>query len=44
MYMRLDPVGPWAGHAKAQARKIMSNERLRIVTRHGRTMQHVAAG
>jgi tetratricopeptide (TPR) repeat protein len=45
MYMRLDPVGPWAGHAKAQARKIMSNERLRIVTRPGRTMQqHVAAG
>jgi len=45
MYMRLDPVGPWAGHAKAQARKIMSGERLRIVSRHGRTMQqHVAAG
>jgi len=44
MYMRLDPVGPWAGHAKAQARKIMAGERLRIVTRHGRTMQHVAFG
>jgi len=44
MYMRLDPVGPWAGHAKAQARKIMSGERLRIVTRHGRIMQHVVNG
>ncbi len=36
MYVRLDPVGPWANHAKGQARKIMSSERLTIVARRGR--------
>lgn len=36
MYARLDPVGPWASHAKCQARKILSNERLSIVSRRGR--------
>ena len=41
-YVRLDPVGPWAGHAKAQARKIiLRSEKLCIVSRHGRL---VAAG
>jgi tetratricopeptide (TPR) repeat protein len=35
MYARLDPVGPWASHAKGQARKILSNERLSIVSRRG---------
>lgn len=35
MYVRLDPVGPWANHAKGQARKILSGERLRIVSRRG---------
>jgi tetratricopeptide (TPR) repeat protein len=34
-YVRLDPVGPWASHAKGQARKILSNERLSIVCRRG---------
>jgi tetratricopeptide (TPR) repeat protein len=38
-YVRLDPVGPWATHAKAQARKILSKERLSIVTRAGRLVQ-----
>jgi tetratricopeptide (TPR) repeat protein len=42
-YVRLDPVGPWAGHAKAQADKIMAGEKLCIVSRHGRTMQQAAA-
>jgi tetratricopeptide (TPR) repeat protein len=32
-YMRLDPVGPWAAHAKGQARKILGLEKLRIVSR-----------
>jgi tetratricopeptide (TPR) repeat protein len=41
MYVRLDPVGPWASHAKGQARKILSGERLRIVSRRGTL---VAAG
>jgi len=35
-YVRLDPVGPWANHAKAQAKKILSTERLTIVSRAGR--------
>jgi len=35
IYTRLDPVGPWASHAKVQARKILSNERLSIVSRRG---------
>jgi tetratricopeptide (TPR) repeat protein len=41
VYVRLDPVGPWASHAKGQARKILSGERLTIVSRRGRL---VAAG
>ncbi|HEV2619116.1 MAG TPA: tetratricopeptide repeat protein [Acidobacteriaceae bacterium] len=38
-YVRLDPVGPWASHAKAQAKKILSTERLSIVSRAGRLVQ-----
>jgi tetratricopeptide (TPR) repeat protein len=38
-YVRLDPVGPWANHAKTQAKKILSTERLSIVTRAGRLVQ-----
>ena len=38
-YVRLDPVGPWANHAKAQAKKILSTERLAIVYRSGRPVQ-----
>jgi len=41
IYVRLDPVGPWASHAKTQARKILSSEKLTIVSRRGRL---VAAG
>ena len=41
-YVRLDPVGPWAAHAKGQTRKILSMERLSIVSRSGR--RAVAAG
>jgi tetratricopeptide (TPR) repeat protein len=40
-YVRLDPIGPWANHAKAQAKSILSSERLSIVSRAGRL---VAAG
>ncbi len=36
MYCRLDPVGPWASHAKTRAKKILGNERLTIVSRRGR--------
>jgi tetratricopeptide (TPR) repeat protein len=35
-YVRLDPVGPWSAHAQAQARKILSSEKLSIVSRRGR--------
>jgi tetratricopeptide (TPR) repeat protein len=35
-YVRLDPVGPWASHAKTQAKKILAGERLHIVARAGR--------
>jgi len=35
-YIRLDPVGPWASHAKGQTRKILAMEKLRIVSRSGR--------
>jgi tetratricopeptide (TPR) repeat protein len=35
-YVRLDPVGPWANHAQAQAKKILSAEKLSIVCRRGR--------
>jgi tetratricopeptide (TPR) repeat protein len=40
-YVRLDPVGPWANHAKSQAKSILSSERLSIVSRAGHL---VAAG
>jgi tetratricopeptide (TPR) repeat protein len=38
-YTRLDPTGPWANHARGQAKKILGSERLAIVTRHGRLMR-----
>jgi tetratricopeptide (TPR) repeat protein len=41
-YVRLDPVGPWAKHAKEQARKILNTEKLSIVSRRGRVVK--AAG
>ena len=38
-YVRLDPVGPWSHHAKAQAKKILSMERLTIVYRNSRPVK-----
>jgi tetratricopeptide (TPR) repeat protein len=35
-YVRLDPIGPWASHAQGQAKKILSSEKLSIVSRRGR--------
>jgi tetratricopeptide (TPR) repeat protein len=32
-YLRYDPIGPWASHARNQARKILDRERLAIVWR-----------
>jgi len=39
LYAKLDPAGPWASHARGQAKKILGGERLAIVSRHGRTMK-----
>ncbi len=36
MYLQLDPVGPWAAHARQQARRILAGERLTIVARGGK--------
>ena len=33
VYLKLDPVGPWANHARIQSRKILSREKLMIVHR-----------
>jgi tetratricopeptide (TPR) repeat protein len=38
-YVQLDPSGPWASHARSQAKRILGAERLSIVTRHGRLMK-----
>jgi tetratricopeptide (TPR) repeat protein len=38
-YAQLDPTGPWASHARAQAKKILGSSGLAIVSRHGRTMK-----
>jgi tetratricopeptide (TPR) repeat protein len=35
-YIKLDPIGPWANHARCQARKILERESLKIVHRSGR--------
>ena len=35
-YVRLDPVGPWATHARMQARRTLATERLSIVSRGGK--------
>jgi tetratricopeptide (TPR) repeat protein len=32
-YIKLDPVGPWANHARGQQRKVLSSESLTIVHR-----------
>jgi tetratricopeptide (TPR) repeat protein len=36
-YTRLDPIGPWANHARLQAKKILEREQLTIVWRRGHT-------
>ncbi len=35
-YIKLDPIGPWANHARCQARKILERDSLAIVHRSGR--------
>ena len=36
-YLKLDPVGPWANHARGQTRKILDREKLAIVFRSPRS-------
>ena len=36
-YVKLDPIGPWANHARLQIRKILDREDLNIVWRRPRT-------
>jgi tetratricopeptide (TPR) repeat protein len=36
-YLKLDPIGPWANHARGQIRKILDREKLVIVARGPRT-------
>ena len=36
IYVRLDSSGPWSAHARGQAKKILSGEKMRIVSRRGR--------
>lgn len=36
IYLKLDPAGPWANHARAQAKKILARERLAVVWRGNR--------
>ncbi len=35
-YLQLDPIGPWAAHARQQARRILAAEKLTIVARGGK--------
>ena len=37
IYLKLDPTGPWASHAREQARKILEREKLTIVYRAAQT-------
>ncbi len=37
-YLRLDPIGPWANHARGQIRKILDREKLTIVYRSPRVI------
>jgi tetratricopeptide (TPR) repeat protein len=43
-YLKLDPVGPWANHARGQARKILDREKLSIVWRGTKSIAFVTAG
>lgn len=37
LYLRLDPVSPWATHARLQARRTLASEQMSIVTRGGKS-------
>jgi tetratricopeptide (TPR) repeat protein len=33
IYLKLDPAGPWANHARSQAKKILEREKLTVIWR-----------
>lgn len=35
-YVKMDPVGPWAAHARSQAKRILASEKLKVVCRGGK--------
>lgn len=39
IYLKLDPAGPWANHARGQAKKILAREKLAVVWRGSRQMR-----
>ncbi len=43
-YLRLDPIGPWAAHARQQARRVLATEKLVIVARDGKRLDVVGSG
>lgn len=40
-YVKLDPVGPWANHARGQAKKILDREKLTVVWRRQKSVAPV---
>ena len=42
-YLQLDPIGPWAAHARQQTRSILAAEKLTIVTRGGKRTEAARA-
>jgi tetratricopeptide (TPR) repeat protein len=43
IYLKLDPAGPWANHARGQAKKILAREKLTVVW-HGAGKHRAHAG
>jgi tetratricopeptide (TPR) repeat protein len=42
VYLKLDPIGPWANHARGQTRKILDREKLSIVWRNSSRPSRIA--
>jgi tetratricopeptide (TPR) repeat protein len=40
IYLKLDPAGPWASHARDQVKKILEREKLAIVWRKSKLPCH----
>lgn len=42
-YLRLDPIGPWANHARGQARKILDREKLSVTWRNAKPVRKLCS-